>query len=73
MRQSVSISLPKEMLNQLKSETKREHANGSEIIRRSLREYFFRSAFDRLRQEAQIEAVKRGVRVTEEDVFNQIS
>jgi Arc/MetJ-type ribon-helix-helix transcriptional regulator len=73
MRQSVSISLPKEMLNQLKSETKREHANGSEIIRRSLREYFFRSAFDRLRQEAQIEAAKRGVRVTEEDVFNQIS
>lgn len=73
MRQSVSISLPKEMLKQLKSETKREHANGSEIIRRSLREYFFRSAFDRLRQEAQIEAAKRGVRVTEEDVFNQIS
>jgi len=73
MRQSVSISLPKEMLNQLKSETKREHANGSEIIRRSLREYFCRSTFDRLHQEAQIEAAKRGVRVTEEDVFNQIS
>jgi Arc/MetJ-type ribon-helix-helix transcriptional regulator len=73
MRQSVSISLPTEMLKQLKSETKREHANGSEIIRRSLRDYFFRATFDRLRQDAQIEAAKRGVGVTEEDVFKQIS
>lgn len=73
MRQSVSISLPEDMLKQLKSESKKEHANGSEIIRRSLREYFFRSAFERLRQDAQIEATKRGVRVTEEEVFKRIS
>jgi|GEM_PF-1904390 len=73
MRQSVSISLPENTLKQLRSEAKREHANGSEIIRRSLREYFFRSAFNRLRQEAQIEATRRGVRLSEEDIFKEIS
>jgi Arc/MetJ-type ribon-helix-helix transcriptional regulator len=73
MRQSVSISLPKDMLNQLRFECKREHANGSEIIRRSLRAYFFQSTFDRLRRVAQIEATKRGVQVSEEDIFDQIS
>jgi len=73
MRQSVSISLPEGLLKQLKSEIKRENANGSEIIRRSLREYFFHSTFDRLRQEAQVEAAKRGIHVTEEDIFKNIS
>ena len=73
MRQSVSISLPKGLLNQLKRESKKGNANWSEIIRRSLREYFFRSEFERLRRQAQIEAANRGVRVTEEDLFKQIS
>lgn len=73
MRNSVSISLPDAMLKQLKSENKKENANSSEIVRKALREYFFREEFARLRRKAMIEAVKRGIRLTEEEIFAQVS
>lgn len=73
MRNSVSISLPDAIFKQLKNESKVENANSSEIVRKALREYFFREEFTRLRRKAVIEAVKRGIHLTEEEIFEQVS
>ncbi len=73
MRQAVSISLPAGLFKQLKSQCRKENANGSEIVREALREYFFRTEFARLRRKAMIEAAKRGISLTEEAIFKQIS
>ena len=73
MRHSLSISLPETMYKQLKTECKKESANGSEIVRQALRVYFFRKEFSRLRQKALIEAEKRGINLTEEEIFEKIS
>jgi predicted transcriptional regulator len=73
MRNSVSISLPDAMYEQLKKENKKENANSSEIVRKALREYFFREEFARLHRKAMIEAAKRGIRLTEEEIFKRVS
>ncbi|MBU4342760.1 MAG: ribbon-helix-helix protein, CopG family [Candidatus Omnitrophica bacterium] len=73
MRHSLSISLPEGMYKQLKTECKKENANGSEVVRQALRVYFFRRDFARARQKAMIEAEKRGISLTEEEVFKKIS
>lgn len=73
MRNSVSISLPDVIFKQLKNESKKENAHSSEIVRKALREYFFREEFARLRRKAMIEAAKRGIRLTEEEIFEQVS
>lgn len=73
MRNSVSISLPDAMFKQLKGESKKENANSSEVVRKALREYFFREEFARLRRKAMIEATKRGIHLSEEEIFKQVS
>jgi metal-responsive CopG/Arc/MetJ family transcriptional regulator len=73
MRNSVSISLPDGILKQLKNECEKENANGSEIIREALRAYFFRKEFSRLRRKAIIESAKRGITLTDEEIFKQVS
>lgn len=69
MRSIVSVSLPTKILNNLKSESKKENANLSEIIRRALSDYFFRTEFERLRKKAMLESAKRGIRITEEEIL----
>lgn len=73
MRHSVSISLPDGMYKQLKAECKKENVNGGEIVRRALRAYFFRREFARLRKKAMLEAAKRGISLTEEEIFAKVS
>jgi metal-responsive CopG/Arc/MetJ family transcriptional regulator len=73
MRHSVSISLPDGIYKQLKIECKKENANGSEVVRQALRVYFFRKELERLRQIARIEAQKRGIELTEEEIFKRVS
>jgi len=73
MRNSVSISLPEDMLKQLKSECKKENANGSEIVRQALRTYFFRKEFSRLRRKALVESARKGITLTDEEIFKQVS
>lgn len=73
MRHSVSISLPEGIYKQLKAECKKENANSSEVVRQALRVYFFRKELDRLRQIARIEAKKRGIALTEEEIFKRVS
>ena len=73
MRHSVSISLPDGIYKQLKTECKKESANGSEVVRQALRVYFFRKDLDRLRRMARVEAEKRGINLTEEEIFKKVS
>ncbi len=73
MRHSVSISLPDGIYKQLKIQCKKEDATSSEIVRQALRVYFFRKEFDRLRRKARIEAEKRGIELTEEEIFKKVS
>ena len=73
MRHSLSISLPEGIYKQLKSQTRKENANGSEIVRKALRGYFFRTEFEHLHRIARIEAAKRGIEITEEEIFKKIS
>jgi len=73
MRNSVSVSLPNGIFKQLKTESRRESASNSEVVRKALREYFFRTEFTRLRAKAMIEAAKKGINLTEKEIFEQIS
>ena len=73
MRNSVSISLPDGILQQLKSYCQREHANGSEVTRRALREFFYHQEFSRIRDKFQLEIKKKGLHFTEEEIFKQVS
>lgn len=43
-----------------------------EIARQSLREYFFRTELARLRRRAMIEAARRGVALSEDEIFKQV-
>ncbi|MEK6732472.1 MAG: ribbon-helix-helix protein, CopG family [Candidatus Omnitrophota bacterium] len=73
MRQSVSISLPKAVVKQLKYQCKVERASSSEIVREALREHFFRTEFSRLRRKAMLEAARKGIHLSEEDIFKKVS
>ena len=73
MRHSVSISLPDGIFKQLKSYCRKEDANWSEITRRALREFFFHQEFSQVRAKFQLEARKKGLHFTEEDIFKHVS
>ena len=73
MRHSVSISLPAGIFKEFKGYCRKENASASEIIRQALRVYFFRREFSNLRRLAMLEAAKRGINITEEEIFKQVS
>ena len=70
MRNVLSISLPDEILKTLRNESKNESASVSEVVRKALKDYFFRSEFDRVRKKAQLDMAKRGIKPTEEDILD---
>jgi len=73
MRHSVSISLPEGIYKELKTECRKEDANSSEVVRQALRVYFFRKELERLHRKARIEAERRGINLTEEEIFERVS
>lgn len=73
MRHSVSISLPEGMYRQLKSYCVKEDANWSEVARKALRDFFYRQELFRLRGKALLEAERKGLRLTEEEIFKSVS
>jgi predicted transcriptional regulator len=73
MRHSVSISLSDGIFKKLKTLCKQENANWSEIVRKALREYFVKAEFERLRRIAAIESARRGIHLTEEEIFDRVS
>jgi metal-responsive CopG/Arc/MetJ family transcriptional regulator len=73
MRNVVAVSLPGEVLKKLSCEAKTEHVSRSEVVRKALKQYFFVSSFSRLRLQAQKELARKGVVVSEEELFGKIS
>ncbi len=73
MRNVVAISLTDDLLKRLAAEAKEENASRSEIIRDSLKQYFFTRDFTKLRNRAMGELAKKGITLTEEQIFNEIS
>ena len=73
MRHAVSISLSDRIFKQLKSYCRKENANSSETARRALREFFYHQEFSRVRSKFQLEAKRKGVRFTEEEIFKRVS
>ena len=73
MRNTVAISLPDSLLRPLSAEAKEEHTSRSEIIRQALKHHFFVREFTRVRGKAMAELAKKGVILTEEEIFEKIS
>ena len=73
MRNVVSISLPDKLLKKVRVQTKRENSTSSELVRKALNDYFFKTEFGRLRNKAMIELAKKKIVLTEEKIFKQIS
>ncbi len=57
----------------MKSYCREENANWSEITRRALREFFYHQEFSKARDKFQLEAKKKGIGFTEEEIFKRVS
>ena len=73
IRQVVAISLPGVLLKKLSAEARQEHTSRSEIIRRSLKQHFFVRDFSSARNRALSELDRKGIHLTEDDIFDRIS
>ena len=73
MRNVVAISLTDNLLKELTAEAKEENTSKSEIIRRSLKQHFFVKDFTKLRNKALRELTKKGITLTEEEIFERVS
>ena len=73
MRSIVAVSLPGELLQKLSKEAKQVHSSRSEIVRRALQQHFFVRDFSRARNRILGELKQKGISVTEEQLFDEIS
>jgi metal-responsive CopG/Arc/MetJ family transcriptional regulator len=72
MRESISISLPEDLKNELDQITQLEGVSRSDLVREALREYLFTRKFRSLRRQLMPCAEAQGI-FTDEDVFREIS
>jgi metal-responsive CopG/Arc/MetJ family transcriptional regulator len=72
MRESISISLPRELKAELDRLTHDEGISRSDVVREALRAYLFTRRFRELRREMIPYAEAQGV-FTDEDVFREVS
>ena len=73
MRSVIAVSLPSKLLKKLVKESKEENASRSEVVRKSLQQHFLIKEFTKLRNNAIEELAKKGISVTEEQIFKDIS
>ncbi|MCS7150931.1 MAG: ribbon-helix-helix domain-containing protein [Endomicrobia bacterium] len=73
MRITATISIPKTLFEEIKKISKEEETTRSELIRQALREYLIRKKFERARNKLMLEAVRKGVIMTEKEIFDEIS
>ncbi|MBU0694248.1 MAG: ribbon-helix-helix domain-containing protein [Candidatus Omnitrophica bacterium] len=73
MRNVVAISIPNNLLKNLTAEAKEEHTSRSDIIRRALKQHFFMRDFTMARNKAMAELAKKGITLTEEEIFEKVS
>lgn len=72
MRDTVTISLPKGVRQELDRAAKQEGVSRSDVLRQSLDEFLFARRFRTLRQRMMAAAQARGIH-TDEDVFQRVS
>ena len=73
MRNVVAISLPDNLVKSLNQEAKEEQTSKSEIVRDCLKKHFAVKAFTKTRQSILKQLDKKGISVTEEEIFKKIS
>ena len=73
MRNVIAISLPNKLLKSLTSEAKEEQTSRSDVIRRALKQHFFMRDFTMTRNKALAELTKKGITLTEEEIFEKVS
>jgi metal-responsive CopG/Arc/MetJ family transcriptional regulator len=72
MRQTVTVSLPEEIRDELDKVARQEGMSRSDLIRESLQNYLFVRNFRRLRGRLMAKAQSQGV-YTDQDVFDRVS
>ena len=72
MRETVTISLPREIRRELDRIAKEEGVSRSDVLRQSLDDFIFARRFRRLRQRMMATAQAQGI-YTDEDVFTRVS
>lgn len=72
MRDTVTVSLPREIRRELDRLAKREGLSRSDVLRVALEEHLFVQRFRALRQRIMATAQAHGV-FTDEDVFDRVS
>ncbi len=72
MRQTITISLPEEIKQEIDRIVKEEGVSRSDVIRESLRDYLFVRRFRALRSRMASRARSQNI-FTDEDVFERIS
>ncbi len=73
MRNVVTISIPNSLLKSLTIEAKEEQTSRSDVIRRALKQHFFMRDFTKARNKAMAELTKKGIALTEEEIFEKVS
>ena len=71
MRQTTTVSLPKELAQELDKLAKREKTSRSDLIRKSVQNYLFVRKFLALRSRLMAKAQAQGIH-TDQDVFKLI-
>jgi metal-responsive CopG/Arc/MetJ family transcriptional regulator len=72
MRESISVSLPEDLKEELDRFTQAEGVSRSDLVREAVRDYLFIRKFRSLRQRLLPYAEAQGI-YTDEDVFREIS
>ena len=72
MRESISISLPENLKEELDRFTQSEGVSRSDLVREALKEYLFARKFRALRQKLMPYAEAQDI-YTDEDVFDDVS
>jgi metal-responsive CopG/Arc/MetJ family transcriptional regulator len=72
MRETISVSLPSEVREELDQAAESDGRSRSEVVREALRDYLFQRRYRRLRGRMVERAREKGV-FTDEDVFGPIS
>jgi metal-responsive CopG/Arc/MetJ family transcriptional regulator len=72
MRRTITISLPKDVKQDLDKATAEEGLSRSDLIRESLRDYLFMRRFRQLRTRMMAKAQAQGI-YTDEDVFKRLA
>ena len=71
MRRTITISVPKDVKQDLDKATAEEGLSRSDVIRESLRDYLFMRRFRQLRVRMMAKAQAQGI-YTDEDVFKRL-